>query len=160
MRQRRRLSVHFSSATDEWSTPAELVAELAHAFGPFDLDPAATAENAKAPRYFTRADDGLAHPWTGRVFLNPPYGRAVGAWLAKAAAAAREGTAELVVCLVPARTDTAWWHTAIAEGAEIEYLRGRVRFGGADSAAPFPSALLVFRRDERATKSALERLAA
>ena len=69
---------------DDWPTPQWLVDKLAAEFGPFDLDPAASPDNAKAPRFCTEADDGLAQPWKGRVFLNPPYGGAVGKWVAKA----------------------------------------------------------------------------
>ena len=142
-RARRAGSVHFSSRSCEWATPPELVARLAARWGPFDLDPCATAENAKAPRFYTRADDGLRRPWTGRVFCNPPYGRAIAAWVAKAREAATT-TADLVVLLVPARTDTRWWHEHVAH-AEVEFLPGRVRFVGAKAGAPFPSAVVVFR---------------
>ena len=119
------------------------MARLAARWGPFDLDPCATAENAKAPRFYTRADDGLRRPWTGRVFCNPPYGRAIAAWVAKAREAATT-TADLVVLLVPARTDTRWCHEHVAH-AEVEFLPGRVRFVGAKAGAPFPSAVVVFR---------------
>jgi phage N-6-adenine-methyltransferase len=153
-RTRRRRSVHFSSRTPEWSTPPELFAELAAVFGPFDLDPCATPENAKCARYFTAADDGLAQEWTGRVFVNPPYGTALPAWMAKAWEASRNGC-ERVVCLVPARTDTAWWHEYAARG-EVHFLRGRIRFGGCESSAPFPSAVVVFRNAAAVTKEAPE----
>jgi len=143
-RQRAARSVHFSAATCEWATPPDLFARLDAQHGPFDLDVCATASNAKCPRFFTRADNGLAQRWTGRVWCNPPYGREIGLWMAKAALAARTGAAEVVVCLVPARTDTAWWNDHAAQG-EVEFLRGRVRFGGARAGAPFPSAVVVFR---------------
>jgi phage N-6-adenine-methyltransferase len=149
-RKRRARSVHFSSRSCEWETPPDLFAALAHRFGGLDLDPAATAANAKCERYFTRAEDGLAQSWTGRVWLNPPYGREMGAWMQKAWESSQT-TAELVVCLVPARTDTAWWHKWAARG-EVEYLKGRLRFGGASSSAPFPSAIVVFRNAAAVTK--------
>jgi site-specific DNA-methyltransferase (adenine-specific) len=142
--RRKKKSVHFSSASDEWSTPADLFAELDSEFG-FTLDPCATSENAKCPSYFTRAENGLAQPWTGRVFCNAPYGRVIGDWIRKAWESVQSGQAELVVCLVPARTDTAWWHDYCEQG-ERRFLRGRVCFGGGDSAAPFPSVLVVFRQ--------------
>jgi phage N-6-adenine-methyltransferase len=151
-RRRGNRPVHFSSRSCEWETPLDLYAALAARFGGFDLDPAATSANAKCARYFTRAEDGLAQPWTGRVWLNPPYGREIGAWLKKAWESAQT-TAELVVCLVPARTDTAWWHQWAARG-EVEHLKGRLRFGGASSGAPFPSALVVFRNAAAVTKLA------
>jgi phage N-6-adenine-methyltransferase len=142
-RRRRARSIHFSSATCEWSTPRELFDRLNAQHGPFDLDPCATSDNAQCVRFFTRADDGLSQPWTGRVFLNPPYGRDMGRWMAKALEASQT-TAELVLCLVPARTDTKWWHRFAMHG-EIEFLSGRVRFGGCPNSAPFPSAVVVFR---------------
>src|ERR1035437_139882 len=106
-------SVHFSSATDEWPTPQALFDELSWSFGGFDLDPCATLENAKCSRFFTKQQDGLARRWqTGarpaKVFVNPPYyGRAIGKWVKKAFEESQRGA--LVVCLLPARTDTAWW---------------------------------------------------
>src|SRR5215207_223852 len=138
-----RLAVHFSSKTVEWPTPQDFFDQMSAEFGPFDLDPCATPENAKCARYFTRADDGLAQPWSGRVFLNPPYGRDIGRWMAKAWESV-QANAELVVCLVPARTDTAWWHEW-AERGEVRFLRGRLRFGDASTGAPFPSVVIVFR---------------
>jgi site-specific DNA-methyltransferase (adenine-specific) len=110
------------------------------------MDACANQHNAKCAACFTRADDGLAQAWAGRVWCNPPYGRAIGLWLRKALASVRCGSAELVVCLVPARTDTRWWHTYVLQGAaEVEYLSGRVRLVGARSGAPFPSDVVVFR---------------
>src|SRR5205823_2504926 len=100
------MAVMTSSRSDDWPTPQWLVDQLATEFGSFDLDPAADPENAKAPVYFTVDDDGLAQPWKGRVWLNPPYGRTIGAWIRKAVTEVDLGNAELVVCLVPARPDT------------------------------------------------------
>jgi phage N-6-adenine-methyltransferase len=142
-RQRRKRSVHFRSNTCEWSTPPELFADLDAEFH-FDLDVCATAENAKCERFYTRAQDGLRQPWTGRVWCNPPYGRSIGRWLQRAREAAQSGEADLVVLLVPARVDTSWWHDVAAQG-EVRFLRGRIRFGGTASGAPFPSAVVVFR---------------
>jgi phage N-6-adenine-methyltransferase len=142
-RKRQHRPLHFSSKTCEWATPPELFADLAAELGPFDLDPCATPDNAKCARYFTRTDDGLSREWTGRVFVNPPYGREIGRWVRKAWEASRS-TADVVVCLVPARVDTAWWHEYVTRG-EVRFLRGRVRFGGAANGAPFPSAVVVFR---------------
>lgn len=133
--------VHFSRASDEWTTPAQVVRDLEHEFGPFTLDPCATTESAVAPRFYTIETDGLAHSWAGeRVFVNPPYS-ACGAWMAKAHA--ESARASIVVCLVPSRTDTAWWH-AHAMAGEVRFVRGRLRFNGAKKDAPFPSAIVVF----------------
>jgi phage N-6-adenine-methyltransferase len=151
-RRRNSRAVHFSSKTVEWGTPRALFEDLDAKHGPFDLDPCATGENAKCARFFTRAEDGLAQEWTGRVFVNPPYGRDAAAWMRKAFESAQT-TAELVVCLVPARTDTRWWHEYAEQGA-VQFLPGRVKFEGAASGAPFPSAVVVFRRDESVTKHA------
>jgi phage N-6-adenine-methyltransferase len=137
--QRRRRSVHFSSATAEWSTPQALFAELDAEFG-FELDVCATAGNAKCARYFTAAQDGLAQEWRGVCWMNPPYGSGIGAWVRKAYESSLLGAT--VVCLVPARVDTRWWQD-ICELGEVRFLRGRLRFNGADP-APFPSAVVVF----------------
>jgi phage N-6-adenine-methyltransferase len=137
------LGAALSSASPEWSTPAWLAAQLAAEFGPFDLDPAATAANAKAPAFYTLADDGLAQPWKGRVFMNPPYGRTIGRWIRKAQEEVAAGRAGLVVCLIPARVDTGWWRAAIAAASLVRILPGRVSFGDGDP-APFPSAVVVF----------------
>jgi site-specific DNA-methyltransferase (adenine-specific) len=123
---------------------------LAEEFGGFDLDPCATPETAKCPRFFTPADDELRQEWAGRVFMNPPYGRAIAAWMRKAWESSQT-TAELVVYLVPARTDTGWWHEYAGRG-DVRFLQGRLRFGGAKSGAPFPSAVVVFRNAAGVTK--------
>jgi phage N-6-adenine-methyltransferase len=135
------IDVHFSSATDEHPTPRKFFDECVREFGGFDLDPCATAESAKAPRFFTKADDGLAQEWCGRVWMNPPYGRTIGTWMRKAYESAQAGC--MVVCLVPSRTDTAWWHDYAMKGS-VRFLRGRLKFGDAKNSAPFPSALVVF----------------
>jgi phage N-6-adenine-methyltransferase len=117
----------------------------------FTLDVCATDANAKCERYFTRADDALQKVWEGVCWMNPPYGRDLGHWVAKAYDSARAGAT--VVCLVPARTDTAWWRE-FAHLGEVDFLRGRVSFdgnNGAASAAPFPSCVIVFRRQLRRT---------
>ena len=139
---REELACQFSSATDLWSTPQWLFNELNEEFG-FDLDVCALQENAKCPRYFRPEEDGLKQLWTGRCWMNPPYGEEIGLWVHKAWQSALDGA--LVVCLLPARTDTAWWHDYVMEAAEIRFLRGRLKFGDADNSAPFPSAVVVFR---------------
>lgn len=130
-----------TSETDLWATPQAYFDTVAAEF-PFTLDVCANAANAKCARYFTAEDDGLAQAWTGVCWMNPPYGRGIGRWMAKAAEAARAGAT--VVCLVPARTDTAWWHDYATQG-EIRFIRGRLKFGQAKHNAPFPCALVIFR---------------
>jgi site-specific DNA-methyltransferase (adenine-specific) len=130
--------------THEWPTPQWLFDALNAEFG-FTLDPCATPESAKCGKYFTRADDGLKQDWSGHiVFMNPPYGVLIGAWMSKALQSAKAGAT--VVCLVPARTDTRWWHDSAMKG-EIRFLRGRLYFGDGAGRAPFPNAVVVFRPD-------------
>lgn len=130
-----------SSATPEWETPQSLFDELNAEFA-FSLDVCATPENAKCPAFFTRGQDGLSQPWTGVCWMNPPYGREITAWMRKASESAAAGAT--VVCLVPARTDTAWWHDYATRG-EVRFIRGRLRFSNATASAPFPSAIVIFR---------------
>lgn len=127
----------------EWETPPELFAELDAEFN-FTLDPCATAANAKCARFFTEEDNGLEQDWSGeRVFMNPPYGREVYAWTRKAREEAATGA--LVVGLLPASTDLAWWHEDVVDHAEVRYIRGRVRFltGGPYRASGFFASVIV-----------------
>lgn len=135
----------FSSQTDEWETPQSLFDELNTEFH-FDLDPCATDENHKCAEYYTKADDGLAKNWEGRsVYCNPPYGRQIGKWVRKAYEEAQKpGTT--VVLLIPARTDTKWFHDYIYGKTEIRFIRGRVCFGDSKHGAPFPSMVVVWRK--------------
>ena len=125
-RQRQRQAVYLRSRSQEWATPQDVFDRLHDEFG-FTLDVCATPANAKCARFYTRAEDGLQQPWEGVCWCNPPYGRGVGAWVQKAAGSAQAGAT--VVCLVPARTDTRWWHTWIMPYADIRYLPGRLKFG-------------------------------
>ena len=133
--------VHYQSDVHTWETPIELFLRLDAEFH-FTLDVCALPETAKCARYFSPADDGLSQAWEGVCWMNPPYGRAIVDWMRKAFEESQRGCT--VVCLVPARTDTEWWHQYAMRG-EIRYLRGRVRFGEATSCAPFPSAIVIFR---------------
>jgi phage N-6-adenine-methyltransferase len=145
-------SVLFSRQSDEWQTPVGLFQELHREFN-FSLDAAATRENAQCERYFSLADrNALTVSWCGEgtIWLNPPYSQCR-EFIAKAAGEARKGCT--VVCLVPSRTDTRWWHEFIwnavshgcRPGVEVRFLRGRLRFVGAPASAPFPSVVLVMR---------------
>lgn len=162
----------FSSAAGDWQTPPELFAKLDSMFGPFDLDAAANWRSARVENYLSVADDALSQPWNGRVWLNPPYGRGIDAWIKKAHDEAMiEANADLVVCLLPARTDTKWFHELVAgEAAEVLFVEGRAKFLGGGypvevpndeflflagagrqytegelSSAPFPSLVVVYR---------------
>jgi site-specific DNA-methyltransferase (adenine-specific) len=132
----------FSSATPEWETPQELFDGLNEKHH-FNLDPASTDQNAKCENHFTKLDDGLSKNWGGQsVWLNPPYGREIGKWVRKAyEESLKPGTT--VVCLLPARTDTAWFHDYCAKG-DVEFIRGRLKFGGSKQNAPFPSMIVTF----------------
>lgn len=134
-------AVHFSSTTDLWATPQKFFDGLADEFT-FGVDVCALPGNAKCTRYFTPEEDGLAQDWIGVCWMNPPYGREIGKWVRKAFESSQGGAT--VVCLLPARTDTAWWHDYAIKG-EVRFLRGRLKFGGQKNSAPFPSALVIFR---------------
>ncbi len=131
----------FSCKTPEWATPQPFFDELEREFGEFDLDPCATPENAKCPQFFTQADDGLSQKWGGKVFMNPPYGREIGKWVEKAYQESLGGAK--VICLLPARTDTRWFHDYCLKG-EIRFLKGRLKFGDMTNSAPFPSMIVIF----------------
>ena len=135
-------SVHFSSETDQWATPDDLFQKLDSIFG-FTTDVCAGHDNAKCRTYYTESDDGLKQDWRGVCWMNPPYGRQIGAWVKKAYESSVENRAT-VVCLLPARVDTRWWHDYCTKG-EMFFLKGRLKFGDAVNSAPFPSAIVVFR---------------
>jgi len=137
------MAVHFSSRTDEWATPLWLFNALNREFA-FTLDPCSSHENATCARHFTPAENGLVQSWANEVvWMNPPYGRTIGAWVAKAHESSQNEQAT-VVCLLPARTDTRWWHR-YAMKHEVRLLRGRLNFSEASTPAPFPSAIVVMR---------------
>jgi len=131
------MNVHFSSKTDCWETPQDLFDKL-NATYQFTMDVCALAENAKVQPYFSPEQDGLNQVWSGRCWMNPPYGREIGKWVKKAF----ESDC-LVVGLLPARTDTKWWHDYCIP-SHITFIRGRLKFGNAKNSAPFPSAIVVF----------------
>ena len=131
--------------TESWETPPHIFGALHREFG-FTLDAASSAANAKLPKYITKDQDGLRTPWKGeRVWVNPPYGRGdvVGRWVRKAFAEVSEGGCQLAVLLVPARTETAWFHEIALPFGEVRLVYGRIRFSGAPKAGRFPSLVLV-----------------
>ena len=134
----------FTSNTDLWSTPQSLFDGLNREFQ-FDLDVCADDSNHKCDKYFTRELDGLKQNWGGyRAFCNPPYGREIGKWVKKASE-----SKPLVAMLLPARTDTKWFHDYIYGKAEIRFIKGRLRFGDCKNSAPFPSMIVIFREEEK-----------
>jgi phage N-6-adenine-methyltransferase len=162
-------ALHFSSKTDDWATPQDLFDRLSAEFGPFAVDVCASEENAKCLNFISKdavviqeagsagcspglyAGDGLSATWHlfRRCWMNPPYGchnGGIGAWVKKAYEESQKGC--LVCCLLPARTDTKWFHDYCLPHGHIRFLRGRVKFGGAKHGAPFPSMVVVFRSGE------------
>ena len=137
--------VMFSSKTDDWETPQNLFDHLNEEFH-FNLDVCATSKNAKNMCYFTIKEDGLKQDWNNQAevcWMNPPYGREIGKWVQKAYRESCKGCT--VVCLLPARTDTKWFHDYIYNKAEIRFMKGRLKFGQAKNSAPFPSMIVIFR---------------
>ena len=130
-----------SSKSDEWTTPIELFDALHNRFI-FDLDAAASDENHLCDRYYTKENDGLRQSWEWRrVFCNPPYSQ-IARWAEKFQE--ESSRALLIVALVPARTDTRWWHKYIMTADKIVYIRGRLKFSNSKNSAPFPSALAIW----------------
>ena len=140
-------SVHFSSASPEWYTPASIVERVSSVLGNIDLDPCSNGPGSTVPaaQRFTEQDDGLARPWKGRVYMNPPYGRSIGRWTEKLCTEFEHGNVAEAVALVPARPDTEWF--ARLRQYPRCYLRGRLRFSDSENSAPFPSALFYFGDD-------------
>ena len=133
----------FSSESDEWATPISIFEELNKEFK-FNLDPCSSENNFKCKYHFTKEDDGLSKNWGGyRVFCNPPYSN-IAEWVKKAW---RESTKDntLVVMLIPARTDTRYFHDYILNRSEIRFVKGRLKFGESKNSAPFPSMIVIFR---------------
>lgn len=133
-----------SSKSNEWATPKALFAELDAEFH-FTLDPCSTDENAKCIKHYTEADNGLEKDWAGEtVFCNPPYGTAIKHWVKKCADEAKKPGTK-VVMLIPARTDTKYFHEHIYNKAELRFLPGRLHFNDGPQGAPFPSMVVIFR---------------
>jgi phage N-6-adenine-methyltransferase len=138
--------VLFSSRSEEWSTPQWLFDTISAVFD-FQLDVCATHDNAKCKRFYSKEDNGLKNPWAKTNWMNPPYGRGIGDWMKKACLESSRGCT--TVCLVPARTDTKWWHEYVEnnQNAVVIFIKGRLKYSGAKNNAPFPSAIVVFYGD-------------
>ena len=136
-----------SSKSNEWATPQAVFDELNKEFN-FTLDPAATSENAKCQRFFTKEQDGLKQDWSGEtVFCNPPYGREIRKWVEKCYNEHIKHNIT-VVMLIPARTDTTYFHEYIYNRSEIRFIKGRIKFiqnGKEGDAAPFPSMIVIYK---------------
>jgi phage N-6-adenine-methyltransferase len=137
--------VMFSSKSNDWATPQHFFDYLEDKFGPFTLDPCSNESNYKVRNHYTEKDDGLNKDWSGnKVFMNPPYGRAIKDWIKKAYEEGQKNDTT-VVALIPARTDTRYWHDYVMKSDAIYFIRGRLKFGNGENSAPFPSAVVVFR---------------
>jgi len=134
------MNVHFSSKTDMWATPQDFFDKYNEIYH-FETDVCAIPSNSKCSKFFCPEQNGLKQVWKGSCWMNPPYGRTIKEWVKKAYESSRDGAT--VVCLLPARTDTAWWHDYCMKG-DVEFIRGRLKFGGSKNSAPFPSAVVVF----------------
>ena len=144
--ERKSYSACMSSRDQTWQTPRDLLVAILEAANraAFDLDPCSPTSDGPVPAtvHWTEADDGLSFPWRGMIFVNPPYSRSLPKWVAKCSTEANAGA--VVIGLVPSRTDTRWWHESVASRADVVMLRGRLKFGGGQYSAPFPSALIVW----------------
>lgn len=139
--------VMFSSKTDEWATPQDLFDKLNEEFH-FDLDVCASEYNHKCALYYDRKQDGLKMPWKNHIiWCNPPYGREIGKWV-HAANQEHMTNGTTIVMLLPAWTDTKWFHDDILGWADIRFLKGRLKFGGCKNSAPFPSMLIIFQKQK------------
>ena len=133
----------FSSDKEDWETPQDLFNELNKEFN-FTIDVASSEQNHKCKRYYTEKENGLIQNWDNEiVWCNPPYGRKIGDWVKKAS----ESKAT-VVMLLPARTDTKWFHEYIYNKAKIRFIKGRLKFGNSINSAPFPSMIVIFKGSE------------
>ena len=132
----------FTSRTEEWETPLYVFNVLNVEFD-FQVDVCATSENAKCKIFFNKDIDGLKQEWSPfRCWMNPPYGKNISKWMNKAYSESQRGA--LVVCLIPARTDTKWWHEWVMKAAEVRFISGRISFGDKKQSAPFPSCVVIF----------------
>jgi len=144
---RRKMDVHYESDRHDWGTPQRLFDELDREFH-FTRDVCANRENFKVASYWDEGDNALKQSWEGVLWMNPPYGRGIGMWLKKAYQSRATAT---IVCLIPSRTDSRWWHNYVMRADEIRFTKGRYKFQGAKDGAPFPSAIVIFRRKGEAS---------
>lgn len=140
----------FSSRKMDWETPQDFFEKLNKKFK-FDLDAAANDENHKTEKYFTEKNSALHNEWQGNVFVNPPYGKKIGEFVKKAYEEYVRDNDRFIVMLIPARTDTRYWHSYIQGKATVKFIKGRLKFennGVPKDAAPFPSALVIYGIEE------------
>lgn len=132
----------FTSRTEEWETPDYVFAPLDKEFA-FQVDVCATSDNTKCENFFDKSIDGLKEERSPlRCWMNPPYGKSISRWMRKACDESERGA--LVVCLIPSRTDTRWWHDWVMKASEIRFISGRLNFGNQKQSAPFPSCIVIY----------------
>lgn len=146
-------NVHFSSASAEWSTPLSIIEAVQEVLGTIDLDPCSDeAKTVPATKRFKEKDDGLAKEWAGKVYMNPPYGDVIDAWVTKLIASHESGEVPEAIALVPSRTDTAWFRKF--DRYSVCFIDGRLKFGGQENSAPFPSAVFYLGNNHAKFRSA------
>jgi site-specific DNA-methyltransferase (adenine-specific) len=155
-------NVHFKSSDREWETPEAIFQPLKKEFNIL-VDVCANAENTKCKAYFDRKINGLTANWGNAIkltgskntacWMNPPYGRGIDSWIKKAHDEALKGVT--TVALIPARTDTSWFHNYIHNKQEVRFLKGRIKFVDAESSAPFPSMIVIFRPTQEVKQTIL-----
>lgn len=146
--RRAKMAVHFTSNTPEWYTPGHIIERTEGVFGHIDLDPCSNSKenpNVPALNHYTIDDNGLTQRWQGHIYMNPPYGDEIGAWVEKMIRSYREGDIYSAIALLPARTDTAWFQPLF--DYTICFIRGRLKFSGAENSAPFPSVIVYLGTD-------------
>ncbi len=155
----RHMAVHKSSEQDDWLTPGDIIERSVRVLGAIDLGPCSNRHgppNVPATGHYLLADDALHRPWLGRVYMNPPYGSAIGAWTAKLHDEHEAGHVTAAIALVPARTDTEWW--LAFRDAVVCFIRGRLQFSGSLNSAPFPSVAAYLGADRASFVSAFDDL--
>lgn len=149
--------IHFSSKTDEWSTPKEVIPFIRRVLPVIDLDPCSdAAQTIPAKNRYFRNDDGLSRKWRGRVYLNPPYGRQISNWVGRLVRLYNEGDVTESIALLPARTDTIWFRL-LRDHSRV-FVSGRLKFGNSDHSAPFPSVFVYLGQNQKLFVSVFSKL--
>lgn len=136
----------YSSNSVIWETPQHIFDSMDKWVGKFDLDVCALEENKKCDKFFSPSDDGLSQDWFGNCWMNPPYGKTINQWMKKAYEESQREEVGYVVCLIPSRTDTKYWHEYCMKAYSVAFVKGRLKFGGSKNSAPFPSAIVTFHK--------------
>jgi phage N-6-adenine-methyltransferase len=140
----------YTSNREDWATPQDFFDRMNNEFS-FDIDVCANENNAKCDQYYDIEKDGLGanSPWMGNIWCNPPYGTKMEQWLKKGMQEIQNGNANVVVYLIPCRTDTKAWHDYCMKSDEVRLIKGRLKYNDGDSSAPFPSCVVIFRKERK-----------